>query len=111
MAGVKVPADTKVLVGEGLGKVSYDDAFAHEKLSPTLGLFRADDFEDAVAQAVTMVEIGGIGHTSGLYTNQDVNADRIRYFGDKMKTARILVNIPTTHGGIGDFTTSTLHLL
>ncbi|MCJ2377243.1 bifunctional acetaldehyde-CoA/alcohol dehydrogenase [Vibrio sp. ZSDZ34] len=102
MAGVKVPADTKVLVGEGLGKVSIDDEFAHEKLSPTLGLFRADNFEDAVAQAVTMVEIGGIGHTSGLYTNQDVNADRIRYFGDKMKTARILVNIPTTHGGIGD---------
>ncbi|NOI13456.1 bifunctional acetaldehyde-CoA/alcohol dehydrogenase [Vibrio hepatarius] len=102
MAGVKVPADTKVLVGEGLGKVSYDDAFAHEKLSPTLGLFRADNFEDAVAQAVTMVEIGGIGHTSGLYTNQDTNADRIRYFGDKMKTARILINIPTTHGGIGD---------
>ncbi|HAS4169406.1 TPA: bifunctional acetaldehyde-CoA/alcohol dehydrogenase [Vibrio cholerae] len=99
MAGVKVPADTKVLVGEGLGKVSYDDEFAHEKLSPTLGLFRADNFEDAVAQAVTMVEIGGIGHTSGLYTNQDVNADRIRYFGDKLKTARILVNIPTTHGG------------
>ena len=102
MAGVKVPADTKVLVGEGLGKVSIDDEFAHEKLSPTLGLFRADDFEDAVAQAVTMVEIGGIGHTSGLYTNQDTNADRIRYFGDKMKTARILINIPTTHGGIGD---------
>lgn len=65
-------------------------------------MFRADNFEDAVAQAVTMVEIGGIGHTSGLYTNQDVNADRIRYFGDKLKTARILVNIPTTHGGIGD---------
>ena len=102
MAGVTVPADTKVLVGEGLGKVSHDDEFAHEKLSPTLGLFRADDFEDAVAQAVTMVEIGGIGHTSGLYTNQDVNADRIRYFGDKLKTARILINIPTTHGGIGD---------
>ncbi len=102
LAGVTVPADTKVLIGEGLGKVSYDDAFAHEKLSPTLGLFRADDFEDAVAQAVTMVEIGGIGHTSGLYTNQDINQDRIRYFGDKLKTARILVNIPTTHGGIGD---------
>ncbi|CCN47959.1 Aldehyde-alcohol dehydrogenase (Includes: Alcohol dehydrogenase; Acetaldehyde dehydrogenase (acetylating); Pyruvate-formate-lyase deactivase) [Vibrio nigripulchritudo MADA3029] len=102
MAGVAVPADTKVLVGEGLGKVSYDDEFAHEKLSPTLGLFRADDFEDAVAQAVTMVEIGGIGHTSGLYTDQDKNADRVRYFGDKLKTARILINIPTTHGGIGD---------
>ncbi|KNA56572.1 alcohol dehydrogenase/acetaldehyde dehydrogenase [Vibrio cholerae AM-19226] len=114
MAGVKVPADTKVLVGEGLGKVSYDDEFAHEKLSPTLGLFRADNFEDAVAQAVTMVEIGGIGHTSGLYTNQDVNADRIRYFGDKLKTARILVNIPTTHGGIGDlynFNVAPKHLI
>ena len=102
MAGVKVPADTKILVGEGLGEVSYDDEFAHEKLSPTLGMFRASSFENAVAQAVTMVEIGGIGHTSGLSTNQDVNADRIRYFGDKMKTARILINIPTTHGGIGD---------
>ncbi|WP_435247464.1 bifunctional acetaldehyde-CoA/alcohol dehydrogenase [Vibrio sp. nBUS_14] len=102
MAGVQVPADTKILVGEGLGGVSYDDEFAHEKLSPTLGMFRASSFENAVAQAVTMVEIGGIGHTSGLYTNQDINADRILYFGDKMKTARILINIPTTHGGIGD---------
>ncbi|MEZ8195093.1 bifunctional acetaldehyde-CoA/alcohol dehydrogenase [Vibrio cortegadensis] len=102
MAGVKVPADTKILVGEGIGEVSYDDEFAHEKLSPTLGMFRASSFENAVDQAVKMVEIGGIGHTSGLYTNQDVNAERIRYFGDKMKTARILVNIPTTHGGIGD---------
>jgi acetaldehyde dehydrogenase/alcohol dehydrogenase len=103
LAGVTVPADTKVLIGEGLnGKVCYEDEFAHEKLSPTLGMFCADNFEDAVAQAVTMVEIGGIGHTSGLYTDQDVNADRIRYFGDKMKTARILINIPTTHGGIGD---------
>jgi len=102
MAGVKVPSDTKILVGEGLGEVHYDDEFAHEKLSPTLGMFRASSFENAVAQAVTMVEIGGIGHTSGLYTDQDVNADRIRYFGDKLKTARILINIPTTHGGIGD---------
>lgn len=102
MAGVTVPADTKVLIGEGIGKVAYKDAFAHEKLSPTLGLFRADDFEDAVEQAVTMVEIGGIGHTSGLYTNQDINEDRVKYFGDKLKTARILVNIPTSHGGIGD---------
>jgi len=102
MAGVAVPADTKVLIGEGLGKVNFDDEFAHEKLSPTLGLFCADDFEDAVEQAIHMVEIGGIGHTSGLYTDQDVNADRIRYFGDKLKTARILINIPTTHGGIGD---------
>ncbi len=101
LAGVKVPADTKVLIGEGL-EVTAEDEFAHEKLSPTLGMFRATSFENAVEQAVRMVEIGGIGHTSGLYTNQDVNAERIKYFGDKLKTARILVNIPTTHGGIGD---------
>ncbi|MDO6497392.1 bifunctional acetaldehyde-CoA/alcohol dehydrogenase [Photobacterium sanguinicancri] len=101
MAGVKVPANTKILIGEG-AEVCVEDEFAHEKLSPTLGMFRASSFENAVEQAVKMVELGGIGHTSGLYTNQDVNADRIRYFGDKLKTARILVNIPTTHGGIGD---------
>ncbi len=101
MAGVKVPAWTKVLIGEGI-EVSYDDEFAHEKLSPTLGMFRAPNFESAVEQAVTMVNIGGIGHTSGLYTDQDNNADRIRYFGDKMKTARILINTPSSQGGIGD---------
>lgn len=102
IAGIKVPADTKILVGEGKGEVSFDDEFAHEKLSPTLGMFRASNFENAVEQAVKMVEIGGIGHTSGLYTNQDTNQERIRYFGDKLKTARILINIPTSHGGIGD---------
>ncbi|WP_371189120.1 bifunctional acetaldehyde-CoA/alcohol dehydrogenase [Thalassotalea maritima] len=101
LAGIEVPPKTKILIGEG-GRVSMDDPFAHEKLSPTLGLFRASSFEDAVAQACIMVELGGIGHTSAIYTDQDLNKDRISYFGDKMKTARILVNIPTSHGGIGD---------
>ncbi|UTM56348.1 bifunctional acetaldehyde-CoA/alcohol dehydrogenase [Photobacterium sp. CCB-ST2H9] len=101
MAGIAVPSDTKVLIGEGVA-ITIDEEFAHEKLSPTLGMFRAKTFEDAVDMACQMVELGGIGHTSGLYTNQDINEDRIKYFGDKLKTARILVNIPTTHGGIGD---------
>ncbi|MDO6579960.1 bifunctional acetaldehyde-CoA/alcohol dehydrogenase [Photobacterium sp. 2_MG-2023] len=101
MAGVSVPSDTKVLIGEGEA-ITIDEEFAHEKLSPTLGMFRAKTFEDAVEMACKMVDLGGIGHTSGLYTNQDVNEERIKYFGDKLKTARILVNIPTTHGGIGD---------
>ncbi|MBY6109666.1 bifunctional acetaldehyde-CoA/alcohol dehydrogenase [Halomonas sp. DP1Y21-3] len=101
LAGIEVPADTKILIGEG-ERVSIDDAFAHEKLSPTLGMFRASSFEDAVDQACTMVEFGGIGHTSGLYTDQDTQQSRIRYFGHRLKTARILVNIPTSHGGIGD---------
>ncbi|MDO6705692.1 bifunctional acetaldehyde-CoA/alcohol dehydrogenase [Photobacterium sp. 1_MG-2023] len=101
MAGIAVPSDTKVLIGEGVA-ITIDEEFAHEKLSPTLGMFRAKTFEEAVEMACQMVELGGIGHTSGLYTNQDINEDRIKYFGDKLKTARILVNIPTTHGGIGD---------
>ncbi len=101
MADVKVPAYTKILIGEGL-EVREEDEFAHEKLSPTLGMFRAKDFNHAVEQAVVMVNLGGIGHTSALYTDQDLNEDRVKYFGDKMKTARILINTPTSHGGIGD---------
>ncbi len=101
MAGVTVPPYTKVLIGEG-AELNDAEEFAHEKLSPTLGMFRASSFEDAVDKAVIMVEMGGIGHTSCLYTDQDENKDRIRYFGDKMKTARILLNMPTSHGGIGD---------
>lgn len=101
MSGVKVPADTKILIGEGV-KICEEEEFAHEKLSPTLGMFRAKNFEEAVDMACDMVNLGGIGHTSGLYTDQDMNADRVKYFGDKMKTARILINTPTTHGGIGD---------
>ncbi len=101
LAGVTVPKATKILIGEGL-EASYDDEFSHEKLSPTLGVYKAKDFEDAVRQAGIVLDIGGVGHTSVLYTDQDANADRIAYFGDKMKTARILVNTPSSHGGIGD---------
>ena len=101
LAGIKVPADTKILVGEGV-KICHEEEFAHEKLSPSLGMFRAKDFTEAVDMACQMVDLGGIGHTSALYTDQDKNDDRVRYFGDKMKTARILINTPTSHGGIGD---------
>ena len=101
LAGIKVPSDTKILIGEG-AKICHEEEFAHEKLSPSLGMFRAKDFTEAVDFACQMVDLGGIGHTSALYTDQDKNDDRVRYFGDKMKTARILVNTPTSHGGIGD---------
>lgn len=101
MADIDVTPETRVLVGEGLGKVCSADAFAHEKLSPTLGLFKADNFEDAVDQAIGMVELGGIGHTSGLYTNENTHPERVRYFGKKLKTVRILVNTPTSQGAIG----------
>lgn len=106
LAGVAVPPYTKVLIGEGKticgDKICEEDEFAHEKLSPTLGMYRASTFEDAVTMACQMVRMGGIGHTSCLYTDQDANKDRIAYFGRRLKTARILLNMPTSHGGIGD---------
>ncbi|UXY14083.1 bifunctional acetaldehyde-CoA/alcohol dehydrogenase [Chitiniphilus purpureus] len=101
MAGIVVPPYTKVLIGEVVS-VGNEEAFAHEKLSPTLGMYRAKDFYDAVAKAEALVALGGIGHTSALYTDQDLQPERIKYFGDKMKTARILINTPSSQGGIGD---------
>lgn len=101
MAGIKVPADTRILIGE-VSEISKNEAFAHEKLSPTLALYRAKDFKDAVKKAEQLLALEGIGHTSCLYTDQDNNKDRVEYFGQQMKTARILINTPTTQGGIGD---------
>ncbi|MBP9643596.1 MAG: aldehyde dehydrogenase family protein, partial [Budvicia sp.] len=101
MAGITVPASTKVLIGE-VTVVDESEPFAHEKLSPMLAMYRAKNFDDAVNKAVKLVAMGGIGHTSALYIDQDNQSERIAYFGDKMKTARILINTPTSHGGIGD---------
>jgi len=101
MAGIQVPPGTLVLIGE-VGSVGPEEAFAHEKLSPTLGLYRARDFDHALTLAEALVALGGIGHTSVLYTDQDLRRDRIERFGARMKTARILVNTPSTQGGLGD---------
>lgn len=101
MAGFEVPSGTRVLIGE----VEHADAtepFALEKLSPVLALYRRRDFEDAVETAAQLVALGGIGHTSVLYTDQDLQPARVRAFGLRMKTARILINTPSSHGGIGD---------
>lgn len=101
MAGVDVPADTKILIGE-VSAVDESEPFAHEKLSPTLAMYRARDFDDALSKAEKLVAMGGIGHTSCLYTDQDNQSQRIAAFGARMKTARILVNTPASQGGIGD---------
>ena len=103
LAGIQVPHGTLVLMGE-VESVGQDEPFAHEKLSPTLALYRAADFDQAVAKAEALVALGGIGHTSGLYTDQDqdLGRERIATFGARMKTARILINSPSTQGGIGD---------
>ena len=100
MAGVELHGDVKVLIGEA-EVVGSEEPFAYEKLSPVLALYRAKDFEDAVARAKELVEFGGIGHTSALYTDMR-NAERAKAYGAAMKTGRVLVNMPSSQGAIGD---------
>ncbi len=101
MAGFEVPSTTKVLIGE-VTDINDAEAFAHEKLSPLLGMYKAKDFNEAMDKAEALVTLGGIGHTSGLYTDQDTQDERVKAFGFRMKTARILINTPASQGGIGD---------
>lgn len=105
MAGISVPANTKVLIGE-VTAVDESEPFAHEKLSPTLAMYRAKDFNDAVIKAEKLVAMGGIGHTSCLYTDQDNQPERVNHFGNMMKTARILINTPASQGVSAISTTS-----
>lgn len=100
MAGFEVPETTKVLIAE-VTEISDAEPFAHEKLSPTLAMYKAEDFDDAVTKARLLVELGGIGHTSVLYTHTQ-NDERITKYGQIMKTGRILVNQPASQGAIGD---------
>ena len=101
LAGVKVDPKTKVLIGE-VESVDIEEEFAHEKLSPVLAMYKAKDFEDAVAKAERLVADGGYGHTSSLYCNAVTEREKINEFANRMKTCRILVNTPSSHGGIGD---------
>jgi acetaldehyde dehydrogenase/alcohol dehydrogenase len=101
IAGIKVPPTTQVLIGE-VTDAKDSEPFAHEKLSTILALYRRKDFKEAVETAADLVALGGIGHTSVLYTDQDQQKERVNYFGQRMKTARILINTPSSHGGIGD---------
>ncbi len=101
LAGFEVPFDTKILIGE-VESVELSEAFAHEKLSPVLAMYRAKTFEEAVAKAERLVADGGFGHTSSLYVNEVTGKDKINKFTAAMKTCRILVNTPSSHGGIGD---------
>ena len=100
MAGLTVPAETKILIGE-IDAVSAAEPFAHEKLSPVLAMFKARDFDDACRIAREEIELEGMGHTAVLYT-ADTNHDRIGAFGDMMHTGRVLVNMPASQGAIGD---------
>ena len=101
LAGVEVPATTKILIGE-VESVDLSEEFAHEKLSPVLAMYRAKDFDDAIGKATRLVEDGGIGHTSSLYVDTLTGKDKIEKFYNTMKTCRVLINTPSSQGGIGD---------
>ena len=101
LAGVEVPVATKILIGE-VESVELSEEFAHEKLSPVLAMYKASTFEEAVSKAEHLVADGGYGHTSSVYLNEITEGDKLALFAAKMKTCRILLNTPSSHGGIGD---------
>ena len=101
LSGFKAPEGSKVLVGE-VESVELSEEFAHEKLSPVLAMYKAQTFEEAVAKADRLIKDGGLGHTSSLYINVETGADKIAYFRSIMKTCRIVINTPSSQGGIGD---------
>ena len=101
LAGFEVPADTKILIGE-VESVELDEEFAHEKLSPVLAMYRAKDIKEAFAKAERLVADGGYGHTSSIYADEILAQEVIAEFQARMKTCRILVNTPSSQGGIGD---------
>lgn len=101
MAGVKVPENIKVLIGE-VQSVELEEPFSHEKLSPVLGMYKANSFEEALVKAERLVELGGFGHTSVLYTDTSKCKDRVEKFGATMKTGRTIINMPAAQGAIGD---------
>lgn len=101
LAGVHVPDGTKILIGE-VESVEPTEEFAHEKLSPVLAMYKAKDTEDAFSKAERLIADGGYGHTSSIYLNSITEKEKLAEFARRMKTCRILVNTPSSQGGIGD---------
>lgn len=101
MAGIKVKPTTRVLIGE-VDSVDLEEEFAHEKLSPVLAMYCAENFDDAIYKADHLIRDGGYGHTASLYLNEICQRERLKQFAHKMKACRIIVNTPSSHGGIGD---------
>lgn len=101
MAGFTIPSAAKVIIGE-VESVELEEPLSHEKLSPILAMYRVKNFDEALTKAIRLVELGGFGHTSVLYTDQIKSRDRIDKFGSVMKTGRTIVNMPSAQGAIGD---------
>ncbi len=101
LAGLMVPESAKILIGE-VQSVELSEEFAHEKLSPVLAMYRASDIQDAFTKAEQLIADGGYGHTSSIYLNVKTEQAKLEEFSARMKTCRILVNTPSSHGGLGD---------
>ena len=101
LAGLDIDEHYKVLIGE-VESVDLSEEFAHEKLSPVLAMYRAKDFDDAMAKAERLIEDGGHGHTASVYLNPNTQREKLMRFAEKMETCRIVVNTPSSQGGIGD---------
>lgn len=101
LAGVEVPESAKVLIGE-VESVEIEEEFAHEKLSPVLAMYKSESFDDAVAKAEKLIADGGYGHTSSVYLDEHTETEKLQKFYASMKTCRVLVNTPSSQGGIGD---------
>ena len=101
LAGVTVPTGTKIIIGE-VESVDISEEFAHEKLSPVLAMYKATDIHDAFDKAEHLIADGGYGHTSSIYLNEVTEQAKLEEFTSRMKPCRILVNTPSSHGGIGD---------
>ncbi len=101
LAGVEVPESAKVLIGE-VESVEIEEEFAHEKLSPVLAMYKSENFDDAVSKAEKLIADGGYGHTSSVYLDEHTEEEKLQKFYASMKTCRVLVNTPSSQGGIGD---------
>ena len=101
LSGIEVPENTKILIGE-VTSVDLSEEFAHEKLSPVLAMYKAKDFDDAISKAERLIADGGFGHTSSIYINAATEDYKLSKFEEAMKTCRILINTPSSQGGIGD---------
>ena len=101
LAGITIPEYTRVLIGE-VESVDISEEFAHEKLSTVLAMYKAEDFTDALNKAEQLIADGGMGHTSAIYLNVNTEQAKLAEFGERMKTCRIVVNTPASHGGMGD---------
>ncbi len=101
LSGVEVDPKTKILIGEVV-KDDLSEEFAHEKLSPVLAMYKVNTFDEALKVAYNLIEDGGLGHTSSIYINEHTEKEKLDKFKLLMKTCRIIVNTPSSHGGIGD---------